>query len=156
MHNGRGQDLKPGNILFDEAGAPVLSDFGISAIQGATQATSVGGTSNYMCGEMFDETNITPAVDIWALGAVLVQALSGSVPWLGMKYPAVMKAVLLDRKTPDIPAGLPKPFGVMLQRCFSHTPTERPTASEMVEILQPLVAGLGAEQHHSIHANALL
>jgi serine/threonine protein kinase len=150
------QDLKPANILFDEAGVPVLSDFGISAIQGATQATSVGGTSNYMCGEMFDETNITPAVDIWSLAAVLVQALSGRVPWLGMKHLAIMKAVLMDQKTPDVPPGLPEAFGVMLQRCFSHVPAQRPVASEIVETLQPLVAALGAEQLLSIHANALL
>lgn len=150
------QDLKPANILFDEAGVPVITDFGISVIQGATQATSLGGTSNYMCRELFEEENITPAVDIWSLAAVLVQTLTGRMPWLGMKHQGIMKAVLLDKSTPDIPEGLPEPFTTLLQRCFSHVPRERPTASDIVVALEPLVASLGTEQLLSIHANALL
>ena len=122
----RVQDLKPGNILFDAEGVPVISDFSISAIEGATQATSVGGTANYMCAEMFEEENITLAIDIWAWGATLVEALSGKTPWFPSKFPAIMKAIVMDKKSPPIPDGLPEPLHALLARCFSHDPEQRP------------------------------
>ena len=152
----RVQDLKPGNIPFDAEGVPVISDFGISAIEGATQATSVGGTANYMCAEMFEEENITLAIDIWAWGATLVEALSGKTPWFPSKFPAIMKAIVMDKKSPPIPDGLPEPLHALLARCFSHDPEQRPVAKELVETLEPMVKSLGGQPLLFMHANALI
>jgi hypothetical protein len=152
----RMQDLKPGNILFDKEGVPVLTDFGVAAIEGATQATSVGGTGNYMCAEMFEEQPLTTKVDIWAFGVVLVEALSGQVPWFGLRHHQIMTAVLVKKQIPTVPADLPAELQSLLARCFEHDPTKRPSATELVQTLEPMVAGLGGLPLLAMHANALL
>jgi len=71
-------DIKPGNIMFDESGKVLLSDFGISRMTDAATATMVGvGTPAYMSPEQVRGEDPTPQTDIYALGVVLFEMLTG-------------------------------------------------------------------------------
>eukprot|EP01046_Picozoa_sp_COSAG06_P019160 COSAG06_NODE_1358_length_9722_cov_18.463473_1_plen_879_part_10 len=152
----RVQDLKPGNILLDKEGNPHISDFGIASIEGATKATSVAGTSNYMCAEMFADTDLTAAVDIWAFAVMFVEMCTGLVPWMSKTPMQIMK--LLDtQQKPKIPDGLPADLRTLLAACFEHEPSRRPTAAFVAQKLEPMVsAGSDEKSLLSMHANALL
>jgi eukaryotic-like serine/threonine-protein kinase len=79
------RDLKPGNILLRRDGTPVLSDLGIAAIQQATtrltQTGSVMGTPNYMSPEQGTGKVIDGRSDIYSLGVILYELLSGQLPF---------------------------------------------------------------------------
>ena len=81
------QDIKPENILLDQYGSPVFSDFGISdVIQRSTRIlpTSIKGTFNYMAPEKFNEdSRLGAEVDIWSMGCVLLEMHTGHPPWQG-------------------------------------------------------------------------
>eukprot|EP01048_Picozoa_sp_COSAG05_P014360 COSAG05_NODE_1620_length_4389_cov_56.700466_1_plen_1167_part_00 len=157
----RVQDLKPSNLLIDDDGIPVVSDFGIAAIEGATITGSAsklgGGTPNYMCGELLEAEGITVKVDIWAWAAIFVQMVTGSIPWAGLSFQQVIAAVLVRKKTPTIPEGLPSELVALLHSCFSHDASKRPSAAHLVEKLRPMAeAESSPEVLLSMHANALL
>ena len=106
------QDLKPGNVLMDESDNLVVSDFGMAAMIGSTmvttQTTTVasGGTPAYKAPEQYDSGQfgkIGPKTDMWALGCVVVEMLTGFVPWKGTPPLEIMMNVAGKRLAPTIP-----------------------------------------------------
>ena len=91
------RDLKPGNILLDGRGEPLVSDFGlakwIDATSDLTRTMTVFGTPGYIAPEQIHSPagNLTPAVDIYSLGAILFELLSGHPPFLGEHAIAVIR-----------------------------------------------------------------
>lgn len=78
------RDFKPGNVLLDERGNTYLADFGLARITASdSQITGTGmlGTPTYMAPELAMSNEVTPAVDIYALGVTLFQMLTGRVPY---------------------------------------------------------------------------
>src|SRR5213079_3065880 len=90
------RDLKPGNILLDARGEPMVSDFGlakwIEATSDLTRTMTVFGTPGYIAPEQVQSPaeNVTPAVDVYSLGAILFELLSGQPPFLGEHALAVI------------------------------------------------------------------
>jgi serine/threonine protein kinase len=87
-HNVVHRDLKPGNILFDAEGVPHLADFGLAKILEPDQAgpsapSQILGTLTYMSPEQVRAGRITPATDIYSLGVILYELLSGHPPFHG-------------------------------------------------------------------------
>ncbi|MCC6297783.1 MAG: protein kinase [Anaerolineales bacterium] len=126
------RDIKPGNILFDSQGEASLSDFGIAKIAESTAAfTGTGvmvGTPAYMSPEQAQgEKNLTGRTDIYSLGVVLFEALSGELPYhadtpMGVAIAHIQSPVpsLLERKP-----NLPPAFEGVIRKTLDKDPTKR-------------------------------
>jgi serine/threonine protein kinase len=141
--HGRGvvhRDVKPSNILLDQQGVPYLSDFGIALLSGhprVTSADEIVGTPAYLAPEQVYGGQLGPAVDVYALGLVLLECLTGRREYSGTNR---MKAALarLDR-APQIPADLPVPLAALLHAMTDVEPERRPTADGCLEALRTIL-----------------
>ncbi|HEX8051236.1 MAG TPA: PASTA domain-containing protein [Solirubrobacterales bacterium] len=90
------RDLKPQNVIVDEEGKAVVTDFGIAraGVSEITQTGSVMGTPQYLSPEQAQGFEVTPVSDLYSIGVILYEALSGRVPFEGESAVAVaMKQV---------------------------------------------------------------
>ena len=97
------RDVKPGNVLLRPDGTPVLTDFGIAALQGSTQLTATGsvvGSPEFIAPERLRGVEGDPASDLWSLGILLYLAVEGHNP---MRRPTTMAtlAAVLDAQIPQ-------------------------------------------------------
>jgi serine/threonine protein kinase len=141
------QDLKPGNILVDEHGELVISDFGLAAVLNATVTTAQsstaagGGTPAYKAPEQYDEDSfgkVSPQTDIWAFGCVLIELITGAAPWRGKQPMQIMMSVAGKRHSPAVPERASPMMAGLLRACLSHTQASRPTAQQALDQLRPL------------------
>jgi serine/threonine protein kinase len=132
------QDLKPSNILMDEHDQCVISDFGLAATVSSTLVTAqsssvVGGTPAYKAPEQYDEESfgkISTMTDMWAFGCVVIELLTGFPPWRGKQPMHIMMYVAGKRQPPSIPGQASGALAELLQLCFSHEQSARPTAEQ--------------------------
>lgn len=144
--HGRGvvhRDVKPSNVLLDQQGLPYLSDFGIALVPGqsrVTRADEVVGTPAYLAPEQILGGRLGPAVDIYALGLVLLECLTGHREYDGTSR---MKAALARlERSPRIPDTLPAPLAGLLRRMTAVDPTRRPSADRCVDVLSTMVGDM--------------
>lgn len=119
------RDIKPENILIAADGTPKLADFGVARLSQGTRMTRSGlqvGTPYYMSPEAWEGKTLDAQTDIWSLGVVLFEMLSGQVPFSGDTGPAVMNKVLttrppdLKKLRSEVPPGVAKVVARMLTR----------------------------------------
>ena len=137
------RDIKPANILLGADGTTGestvrarLSDFGIVRLLGSEHLTSADfmvGTASYLAPEQARGAEVGPAADIYALGLVLIEALTGQRSYQGPALEAVLAR--LDR-SPEIPAGLPQPWPQLLTAMTAMDPDQRPNAAEVARTLR--------------------
>jgi serine/threonine protein kinase/Mg-chelatase subunit ChlD len=143
------RDIKPGNILFDSRGEPYLSDFGIAKIAEATAAftgTGMIGTPAYMSPEQAQgEKNLDGRCDVYSLGVVLFQALSGQLPYkadtpMGVAIAHIREPVpSLLGVSPDLPPG----FESVIRKALEKEPAKRyQTANELAQGIKQAIGGM--------------
>ncbi len=125
------RDLKPGNILFDDNGEPYVSDFGIAklAMSTNTELTHGGviGTPSYMSPEQARGERLDGRSDIYAMGVMLFQMLSGSLPYLSETPTGLMMKHILDPipRLATVAPGLPGAWQAVIDRAMAKNPADR-------------------------------
>jgi hypothetical protein len=132
------RDLKPANVLLADDGPRVI-DFGIArAAEGGTDLTHTGvilGSPAFMSPEQADGRPLTPASDVFSLGALLVLAATGRSPFAGASAPQSLYNVVHTH--PDLRA-LPPEVRALAELCLAKDPARRPTPAQLLEFLGPL------------------
>jgi serine/threonine protein kinase len=127
------RDIKPANIMITPAGQVKLTDFGIAHMVGGTRLTGSGvlGTPAYMAPEQLQGFDLTPAVDCWALGVTLYDAVTGRNPFDRNTTVATFHAILMG-DLPPAPCGPPLAgviTGLLVRDPAQRMTTERARAS---------------------------
>ena len=125
------RDVKPSNVMFDEHGQARLGDFGIAQIADAATLTGTAttiGTAAYMAPEQIDGSQVTAKADIYALGLVLLESLTGDRAFQGTPHEAALMRLARD---PEIPASLPAPWPALLRDMTARQPEDRPDAADV-------------------------
>jgi len=142
------RDVKPDNIMFREDGAAVLTDFGIAkdtdAAMELTQTGTIMGTPKYMSPEQIRGGEVSPSSDLYSLGVVFYQMLTGAVPYSGSTLVEVA-VKHLNEPIPTLPDSLSH-LQPIFDRILAKKPEERYKRGK--EILQDL----SKVEHQSIHA----
>ncbi len=145
------RDLKPANIMLTRHGQAVLTDFGIAQIVGSTQYTVAGalmGTLNYMAPEQGLTGNCDARTDIYSLGIVFYEMLTGRVPYdADTPLAILMKHVNDPLPMPhELAADILAPLEQVAIKALAKLPDERyQTAEEMVKALKAAATECGVE-----------
>ncbi len=136
------RDLKPGNILFDQYGEAYLSDFGIARLTQA-QATLTGskaalGTPGYMSPEQIQGEKVDARSDVYALGVIIFEMLTGERPFAA-ETPAMVLVKQMTEPAPhirEVKPDLPPSYDDVVARTLAKEPEDRPdTAGEVASLL---------------------
>jgi len=123
------RDVKPSNVLLDERGDAILTDFGLARSADSTQLTREGqivGSLHYLAPELIEGSPATPASDIYALGCLLYECATGSPPFQGTDA-ELGYAHLIE--PPPRPVGLAPDLVAALLAPLEKEPSARPTTA---------------------------
>jgi serine/threonine-protein kinase len=127
------RDVKPGNIMIDEEGRAIVTDFGIAKTIDTTSLSSTDGTVGtpyYMSPEQFGGEKITGRSDQYSLGAVVYEMLTGIVPLRGESMMALAHAHLTiqPRAVRELRPDCPPRLAAIIERMLAKTPDDRWTS----------------------------
>lgn len=144
------RDLKPGNILIDENGSPRLSDFGLAWVTGMPAITTSGsilGTFPYLSPEACSNQALDPRTDIWSLGIILYEMLTGCLPFSG-ESPFDIIWTIKNNPLPEmsdfregIPAALEDLIATMLKKDAAARPSSARQVGAQLESIQRKLKG---------------
>jgi eukaryotic-like serine/threonine-protein kinase len=137
------RDVKPGNLLVQDDGTVTLVDFGVArstSVTSVTTGNAVPGTALYMAPEQAQGHPVTPATDIYALGAVAYHCLAGNPPFTG-NNPIEIALQHLQDPPPPLPDDVPEGVRRLVERAMAKDPADRfPTAAAMAAAARTLAA----------------
>lgn len=139
-------DVKPGNILLDATGQPKLVDFGIAQTAAATVALTqaITGTAAYIAPEQLEGQPLDGRADIYALGTVLYQMLTGVLPFEAPNAAtlATRRLVSAPRPIQELAPAIPPALAAVVMRCLARYPDDRfASANELARALRAIERG---------------
>src|SRR5438093_1362733 len=144
------RDLKPGNILLDGCGEPLVSDFGLAkwldTSSDLTRTLTIFGTPGYIAPEQAQgpAKNVTPAADIYSIGAVLFDLFTGKTPFVGEHALAVIKQAS-EKPAPKLRTLSPsadRDLETICAKCLEREPQARyQTTGDLAEDLERWLEG---------------
>ncbi len=122
------RDVKPGNLMVTDDGRVKVTDFGIARAIGAAPITATGemlGTAHYISPEQAAGELATPASDVYALGVVAYEVLTGQRPFAA-DTPIGLAMAHVRQPPPPLPSTLPSEVATIVMQALSKAPAERP------------------------------
>jgi len=129
------RDVKPSNILLHADGRAQLGDFGVARLLDASALTMAGttlGTAAYMAPEQLEDHQVGAAADIWSLGMVLLECLTGHRVYEGSTAQVVAKRMA---GPVPLPGDLPVPWKLLLSGMLDHRPGQRLEGADVAALL---------------------
>ncbi len=152
------RDVKPGNLLVRPDGTLVLTDFGIARAAGAASLTapnSVLGTASYISPEQAMGEQATPLSDIYSLGVVAYQCLSGYRPFEG-DNPLEIAMRHVREQAPPVPPDVPVTVRAIVDRAMAKRPADRwPNAAAFAQEARRVANQLGTSAPQPVMASAV-
>jgi serine/threonine-protein kinase len=134
------RDIKPANILIDKQNKPFLADFGVARMDTSTmtQSGTAVGTLSYMAPEQIKGQTIDRRADIFALGIILYELLSGKMPFDGDNISTIVYKIVNEqpRRITEINKDVPPGYDLVVQKTLAKNPDER------YQNCRQLIAGL--------------
>ncbi|HSG72303.1 MAG TPA: protein kinase, partial [Planctomycetaceae bacterium] len=133
-------DLKPDNVLIDQAGQVILTDFGLArrAEERERSSDPPAGTVAYMAPEQLESAfgSISPATDLYSLGMILFELLTGRTLFQNASLPDMISEIISPRELDRIASGFhtstPIELIRLLEICLARDPNSRPASAEQI------------------------
>jgi serine/threonine protein kinase len=143
------RDIKPGNILLNDRGEPLVSDFGLAKMldgNDLTRSLTTVGTAGFIAPEQTGDAaaDLTPAADVYSLGAVLFNLLAGRPPFLGSNAVSVIRKASETQapKLRSLAPSLDRDLETICARCLERDPKTRyQSAGDLAADLERWLAG---------------